>query len=311
MPEPSATAAREPAAFRWRHLWRYLQERYPPVPFALFYALLALALVRLHATVTGALPTWDAVATHVALLTAYLFAFYLLIRVSDEHKDYQDDVVAFPERILSQGLVTLRQLRVLAGACAATMVGVATFFGFAMVGATAVLLAYAWLMRWEFFAGAWLQSRLFAYGVSHNAVVFLSIEAGYLAAAGGEGAALAHPALHVAALGLNLLVFSIELSRKVRMPDDERPEVDTYSSVIGALPAALLAAGVFLAGLLALVFAVPPSAPGLAVAGVVAAGVCGWMGSFVVRPTVARARKLGPPVALAVMAQLAVWGFAL
>src|SRR5512137_1173348 len=94
-----------------RNLWAYLQERFPPqangVLIASYFAanyFLAHG-VSLPAGAPLAL-TWRFPAGCLVLL---LMFFHM--RVIDEHRDYEQDCIVYPDRILSRGLVTLQQLR--------------------------------------------------------------------------------------------------------------------------------------------------------------------------------------------------------
>ena len=52
---------------------------------------------------------------HSLLGAIALLCLFFHLRVFDEHKDYDDDLKHYPERILQSGIITLRELRILGG----------------------------------------------------------------------------------------------------------------------------------------------------------------------------------------------------
>ncbi|MCE1704505.1 prenyltransferase, partial [Enterobacter hormaechei] len=55
------------------------------------------------------------------------FSYFLLLRIFDEHKDYQLDCEHHPQRILQRGIITLKNLRVLGICCIALQLGGSLF----------------------------------------------------------------------------------------------------------------------------------------------------------------------------------------
>lgn len=287
--------------------WAYLRERYDPVQFVPFHLLTVAAvggLVRLRFDA-------PADAAHVlshGALTLILLAFYFILRVFDEHKDWEDDIRAHPDRLLSRGVIEHRHLRWAAWGAVAVMIGLSLPFGLAMVAGTVAILGYALLMLREFFAAAWLRQRVVLYGLTHNAVVFLSVHLVFLGfgLVAGEGlATLRDPFVHAGALAINLLVFSLEVARKIRTPDGEREGVETYSRVLGLRKAAVLLLGVQSAGAAALLFLLFTSEAHLmwVRAGLMVVGwglTCAAIRALLNRPTTRAAERLVQPAGLSV-----------
>src|SRR5690349_3066406 len=99
----------------------WMSERFPArntVFFAVFHAtaLLGARAPRAGGPVTV---TWRDVAAFPAV-----WCFFLMLRVFDEHKDFDADAIAHPNRVLQRGLVTLRDLRVLGALAIAVQVGI-------------------------------------------------------------------------------------------------------------------------------------------------------------------------------------------
>jgi hypothetical protein len=286
----------------------YLRERYDPVQFVPFHLLMAAAaggLVRLR---LGAPADTAHLLSHGAL-ALMLLAFYFVLRVFDEHKDWEEDRRAYPERLLSRGVVTHRHLRAAAWVAVALMFGLALPYGLPMVAGVAVVLGYSLLMLREFFVGSWLRQRMILYGLSHNVVVFLSLHLVFLGFGLATGAGLEtlrDPFLHGAALAINALVFSLELARKIRTPDAEREGVDTYSQVLGTKRAALLLLVVQGAGAVGLgALLIAAGAPlGWVRIVLIAAGTALLAAAVLAllrRPTPAAAERLVKPAGVAVL----------
>ncbi|SHO20777.1 Predicted UbiA prenyltransferase [Moritella viscosa] len=87
----------------------WIDERFPLPNAVLFFILYLLSAVVARATHNGesSLVLFDIVS---CLVTWLLF---LLVRIFDEHKDYELDVLNHPKRVLQSGLVTLNNLKVL------------------------------------------------------------------------------------------------------------------------------------------------------------------------------------------------------
>src|SRR6185436_6178910 len=111
-----------------RRLSAYLAERFPLLGHGLLIAayyssnqFLARAL-----TTPGRPMHYD----RTSLLGAVtLFCFFFHLRVFDEHKDWADDVIHHPDRVLQRGVVTLRDLRVLGGIAIAVEIVLAAVRG--------------------------------------------------------------------------------------------------------------------------------------------------------------------------------------
>ena len=162
-----------------------------------------------------------------------LISFFYVIRVFDEHKDYEDDLQNHPDRVLQRGLITLGQLRILALLAVTGQCGVTLWldpgFGWA---SKMWLVSTAWLllMGQEFFIGEWLEARLVLYGLSHMVimpmifgwVVFLLIP-------GNE----VPPEAHLIGILSFLSGAGAELARKIRSPEEEREALGSYTKSLG------------------------------------------------------------------------------
>lgn len=237
---PAPVAADDPWA---RRIGAWFDERFPAamvvvgLPTFLAANLLGQLAGRAH---EGA----PRVHLDLRLVAGWLAAvgFLLCIRIFDEHKDHDDDVRLHPERLLSRGVVRLRELDAIQVVVLAAIVAVCLWFDGGVgpvLGTFGVAFGWLLLMRVEFFVGAWLRPRIVLYALSHAVVTPLAAWWMFTSGAGRvTGPRVLVPFL-VAAY-LSSLLF--ELARKLLPPEAEREGVATYSSVLGAGRAARITA---------------------------------------------------------------------
>ncbi len=225
-----------------KNFWAYLQERFPLhangvliVSYFTANYLLARAAVWPSERLTL---TWSYWAGCVVLL---LMFFHL--RVIDEHKDYEQDLIVHPNRALSRGLVTLGQLRRVGGLAIALELGLSLMMGWPAFTGCLILLSLSWLISKEFYMGETLHRHLLPNALLHMLVMPMYSLFVFAIATGRYPWEAPGPALMYAwvSYGVGL---AYELARKTRAPHDERPGLVTYSSAIGPYPSAL---GVLLA----------------------------------------------------------------
>jgi len=219
----------------WPHrLAGWTNERFPPVVYTL------LVLLFWAAAVLGArgLTAEGALVPHAAVVVWLVF---LHLRVFDEHKDFDKDRVAYPDRLLSRGVVTLPMLArvgVVAVLVEATVAGLLGPWAF---GAWLATFLFSVAMRYEFGVGGWLNRHIVLYAVTHNPVVAgLTL---FLYAATGARWEWAY-LWFVAVASLGSLAF--EIGRKTRLPDEEHAGVASYTTELGQPGARALLAGVYL-----------------------------------------------------------------
>lgn len=190
----------------------------------------------------------------MANMAAVYFLIFLHLRIFDEHKDYAVDSVRFPERVLSKGWVTLAQLRTIAYVVIPLEFLLACGVGVRFVGATAGLVAYSLLMLKEFFVKDWLKRHMVIYGVSHMAILYLMV-LGVFDGLGDSilpGVDLYRKPLMLYAANAFFWVYSLEIARKIRVPAAEKPDVDTYSKLLGPMGAVYATVACQAAGLVCL-----------------------------------------------------------
>jgi 4-hydroxybenzoate polyprenyltransferase len=105
-------------------------------------------------------------------------------------------------------------------------------------------MGWTLLMLKEFFIGEWLARRLLLYAFTHMLSMPLAFL--WMAQMGAGDRGLPADVVWVALLG-GLIGASLEVGRKLRAPEDERPGVDSYTKVLGTTGAPALAAGFLVA----------------------------------------------------------------
>ena len=219
-----------------KRLWTYQRERFPLFRTGLLLAVFTAASISVSASLAGRPlpPAW----TFFVAWAATLIIFFQL-RASDEVKDFEDDALYRPERPIPRGLVSLRLIVGIAIAGAVVGGVIVASLGLALLAPLFAVWLWLALMGAEFFVPHWLKAHPFAYLVSHMAIMPLVD----LFVTATEW--LPHGSHPPAALGWFLaLSFAngcvLEIGRKIWAPENERPGVETYSSLLGPARAALL-----------------------------------------------------------------------
>lgn len=168
-------------------------------------------------------------------LTLLFFFFHL--RVFDEHKDFEEDSRFHPHRVLQRGVITLADLRRLA---AIAIVGEFLFaFAAGTEAFTAWILAlvFSVLMLKEFFAVEWLRRHFLVYATSHMLLMPL-LSLMIFSFATRRIPWEAPPLFWLYAFVGFFVTFNVEVSRKIRAPEDEIEGLDSYSKIFGTYGAA-------------------------------------------------------------------------
>ena len=224
----------------------YVKERFPPPVYALL--------------ICGFVFSGMCLAGHGFMVLPFLVSlvgfllFFFQLRLMDELKDYDKDVVAHPDRPLPRGLLSPGQVRTTIIALNVAMVVFAMITALltncAAAGIYIFITGYLYLMYREFFAGTWLQNRPMLYAFSHQVIVFAVCA--FSMAVFDAGAAF-----HGSSFFFGLTVMGAFLCYEIcrKLDPEAHPALQTYLSVYGAGKTALwvcfmaLLAGVGAAGL--------------------------------------------------------------
>ena len=193
----------------------YQKERFPLG----IYSLLILTLTLAAATIAH---------NYYSVVEAFLMALgiFMLLRIADEFKDYEDDCKYRAYRAVPRGLITLKELGILGV--------IIVFIEFLLAYQTQTLFSFAFLLLYfafmsrEFFMASWLKKHPKIYLFSHMmimpiiAFVVVSAQGGFLADGLTNFMWLAF---------FNGLV--LEVGRKIRQKEEEEEGVETYSFLWG------------------------------------------------------------------------------
>jgi len=213
-----------------RRFMAWVNERFQLPNAILFFVLYASALLFGRALVTDGKLALG--ARDVAGFFA-VWAFFLMLRVFDEHKDYALDAKNHPQRVLQSGLITLGHLKIAGAIAIALQLGVSILEDGGVGRVTvAWLVAMGWsaLMAKEFFVGEWLSKRLVLYAFSHMLVMPLAL---VWMAQMGAGARALPPSIALLAVLSFFSGAAFEIARKTKAPADERDGVDSYTRSLG------------------------------------------------------------------------------
>ncbi len=241
MSEDSIAPIQPSAAFGRRFL-AYAAERFPLPGYTILIVsyvssnhFLAEVLTWPNRPVTF---NWATLAAAVAVFCAFFH-----IRVFDEHKDYAQDCLHHPNRVLQRGVITLQELRGLGLIAIAVQIALGAWHSWAALLAVLITLGFTLLMLKEFFVGEWLKRHFLVYALSHMLVMPLLAGVVYSFST-GQHIWQAPGWFWVYAFVGFFVTFNWEISRKIRAPSDEREGIDSYTKVFGTMGAAWMVLGV-------------------------------------------------------------------
>lgn len=214
----------------------YFKEMYPLIPrlflgFLLFFEVYFLIVLN-HGVVHFEVQIQEVIGSIT------VFGFLLVLRIADDFKDYETDLILFPDRPLPSGRVRKKDLTVLLTVMVATVVLLNVLFMNNLLYFV-ILFTYGLLMSLWFFSKASIQNSLPLALITHNPVQFV----------------LNFYIISFACIKYDLPVFSLitfiasfafyfpalawEVSRKIRAPGEETDYI-TYSKIFGYKKATVL-----------------------------------------------------------------------
>lgn len=225
--------AASPFVFRFK---AYLDERFP-LPSHLSMVIIYFLANQFLAQVLGRPGEPLQIGWFTPMGMLYLLCTFFHLRVFDEHKDYALDVVHYPDRVLSRGWTTLTHLKWLGGAAIVIEFLCALSMGWPALVGVSVTVAFSWVMLHEFFVARWLRAHFIVYSIAHMLITPLmtaTIFSFTMRRPFWEA-----PWLFWAYAAADFFAFANwEISRKIRMPEDEIAGVDSYSAHLGPFFAA-------------------------------------------------------------------------
>lgn len=102
-----------------------------------------------------------------------IFIFYLLFRIVDEQKDYEKDKILYPERPISKGLITLKELRQLERILIVVQTAAVILFNHSLIFFHMINWVYFGLMTKEYFHPEFMKKHEYLDGVFHQFILLL------------------------------------------------------------------------------------------------------------------------------------------
>lgn len=217
--------------------WTFTKERFEPSS----HLTMIVVFVFAHILVINATESIFATSFDDIFLLIGVIAFYFKLRLYDEVKDYELDVLINKTRPLPRGLLTHKDMYLGMAVCIAIELLCFSLMGpNSLIGITLAIL-YSLLMYKEFFIREKIRPYLTTYALSHTIVtVFLSFAIFSFLSQENILTLIKNPTLLSFAMA-NWLLFNIfEFGRKTFAKSEERENVDTYSSLFGRTGAVLL-----------------------------------------------------------------------
>ncbi len=213
----------------------FVWERFPPYTYLPFMLLFFSAHYVFYKN--NVLINVPIIKLTILLLGTLIFFFKL--RLYDEIKDYENDLKVYPNRPLTRGLLTHKNIHT--GIYISIFLELIAFsiFGFIGLIAIAVPIIYSLLMYKEFFVRHWIRSHLTLYAISHTLVAtFFSLA--LLATFKSTYIWNLDKNFYLFAL-LSWFLFNIfEFGRKTFISTEERRGIESYSKIYGRFGAILL-----------------------------------------------------------------------
>lgn len=165
--------------------------------------------------------------------------FFFKLRLLDEVKDRESDILHHPERPLPRKLLSEGEVTQSAFIIMVVEIFLFSLYGFPAFLGALVVVGYSLVMYKEFFIKDWLRSHLTTYAVTHTfVVVFLSL-AIFVALFGGSFRGIPKEIFYFCFA--SWFVFNIfEFGRKTFATSEEQVGVDSYSKIFGKFGAVLL-----------------------------------------------------------------------
>lgn len=219
--------AQSPLASR---LLAYTNERFPLVPIIIFVFLLTSGYAHFFANWFNNSFSWSEPKLWLTMFAVFLFM--LQLRMADEIKDFDKDSKAYPDRILSRGIIPLSLVRYTLFATIALELIISAMMGTSHLLWMIVLQVWGNLMAKEFFVKEVLDRQVTLNLVLHQMILPpLAIYSAlpFLAPYNSFANMRAVPAL----IFLTLLYTLYEMARKTWSADRENVHADSYTRFWG------------------------------------------------------------------------------
>ncbi len=217
--------------------WIFTKERFEPVS----HLLMIFVFILVHYLLARKLQVIHCENYSLVFLFYAITFFYFKLRLYDEVKDYEIDLIVNKTRPLPRGLLNHRDMYNGMAVCIAFEIIFFSIQHSRAIVSILIAIFYSLLMYKEFFIREKIRPHLTIYAMSHTIVTSLLTFAIF--------SFLTKESFRIVITNKNFLFFSIsnwmlfnifEFGRKTFEITEERENVDTYSSLFGKKGAALL-----------------------------------------------------------------------
>jgi len=154
----------------FKRILAYTNERFPVVPILITTMLIGYNAMYTAQFIFSGI-TIDPLSVKVILGLISTFFVFFHLRLMDEFKDYEEDKVAYPERLLSRGIIKKADLSKLLISLIGMELAINIYIGKGALIAWAVVFIYSALMYKEFFAEELLNKVMVLYLITHQAII--------------------------------------------------------------------------------------------------------------------------------------------
>lgn len=218
---------------------QFTKERFHP----LSHIIMIVVFIAAHILVAKSTHEFTFSFLNAILLLIGVTAFYFKLRLYDEVKDYELDVVINKTRPLPRGLLTHKDMY--RGMLACIVIELVTFSLQGLNSSISIILAitYSLIMYKEFFIADKIRPYLTTYALVHTIVTSILSIAIFSFLTRLSIIEVATNPVYLSFALSNWLLFNIfEFGRKTFATSEERENVDTYSSLFGRTGAVILVA---------------------------------------------------------------------
>jgi hypothetical protein len=226
---------------RYLHSWlQFIKERFDPISYSVMIFVFFGAHYVLYLNYVKQESTFNfALIFYLLPIALAIFIFFFKLRLFDEIKDIESDIINHPERPLPRGILRKKDILGAVAISITLEMAILSFYGLYALTSLFVAISYSLIMYKEFFVKKWLRSHLTIYAITHTFIVVLISMAIFSVLFSKS----------IVAIPLNMIYFSFagwflfnifEFGRKTFAWQEEKKGIDSYSKIFGRFGSVLL-----------------------------------------------------------------------
>lgn len=216
-----------------RKWFLFISERFSPVTYAMMIFVFLGAHYSFYLSFFNQIHLFDFLSIlSLFPLVVATFLFFFKLRLLDEVKDIEFDVIYHSERPLPRGILSKNEAVRTAFVLMVTEIIFFGFYGLWVLLSALITVGYSLLMYQEFFIKKWLRAHLTTYAVVHTFVVVLLSITIFMSLLNIPFPQIPKEFIYFSFAGW--FIFNIfEFGRKTFAKGEERKGVDSYSKIFG------------------------------------------------------------------------------